>query len=270
DLPRTHYENQRWVLFNLDSPLKFERKRELLSQFQAHINWTMSYRNDSDIYVPYARFVKKPNQNVNSIKILVDAFMNKTREIAWFVNDCSTASRRENYVKELGKYSQVDIYGICGQFSCPTNGELNCFKLLDFNYKFYLSFEDSLCKDYVTENLYEILSLNVIPIIFGSADYKSLLPQNSYIDALAFKDPFNLSNYLRKISTDQSLIRSYLEWKQNFNIYINDFYFCNLCDKLNANEIKGNRSMKISTVKRNLVKWFYDESHCTFWSQHYI
>ena len=48
----------------------------------------------------------------------------------------------------------IDRYG-----KCTAGGDCDntCFKNLGTKYKFYLSFENSLCKDYVTEKLWRIL-----------------------------------------------------------------------------------------------------------------
>ena len=59
---------------------------------------------------------------------------------------------------------RVDIYGKCGLGAVPKNNPIS--PLLE--YKYYLSFENSLCKEYVTEKFYKVLKLPVIPIVRGA------------------------------------------------------------------------------------------------------
>ena len=78
---------------------------------------------------------------------------NKTKMVAWFVSNCNAASGRDAYATELAKHIDVDIYGACGKLRCD-RGNRKCFKMLKENYKFYLSFENNNCKDYITEKVY--------------------------------------------------------------------------------------------------------------------
>lgn len=59
-----------------------------------------------------------------------------------------------HYARELSKYIQVDIYGTCGSLRCPRSQSQACFDMLDEDYKFYLAFENSNCKDYITEKFF--------------------------------------------------------------------------------------------------------------------
>ena len=110
------------------------------------------------------------------------AALAKPRLVAWMVSSCETPSRREDYVRELQKYIAVDIFGKCGNRTCGAWNSKECNGFLEQGYKFYLSFENSLCRDYVTEKFYRQLGLDIVPVVRGGANYSQLAPPGSYID----------------------------------------------------------------------------------------
>ena len=84
-------------------------------------------------------------------------------KIAWLVSHCHTTSDREGYVKKLHNYMEVEIYGKCG-ITCTTD---NCLDFVSENHLFLISFENSMCRDYVTEKLFSTMKKNIIPIVLG-------------------------------------------------------------------------------------------------------
>jgi alpha-1,3-fucosyltransferase len=85
-------------------------------------------------------------------------------------------------------------------------------------YRFYLSFENSLFPDYVTERLYRALSRDTIPIVLGGSDYLSYLPAGSYVDILDFDHPQNLAKYLLQLMTNDILYLNHFWLKRQYFI----------------------------------------------------
>jgi hypothetical protein len=135
DMPHYHLNNQKWTLYNWEPPCN--TPVDMLEPLGDNINWTLSYRRDSDIFVPY-REVYKCNKSSKTKY----SFEGKKKSIAWFVSNCDSESKREVYVKELQKYIDVDVYGKCGPLECHNNN--SCYEMMAQNYKFYLSFENSV------------------------------------------------------------------------------------------------------------------------------
>ena len=73
--------------------------------------------------------------------------------------------------------------------------------MIQNNYKVCLPFEGSLCKDYMSENVFDILLYDVIPVVYDAAEYQRILPQNSYINALDYR-PSSERCVLRKTEQD--------------------------------------------------------------------
>jgi glycoprotein 3-alpha-L-fucosyltransferase len=117
-------------------------------------NWTATYRRDSTLNAPYYKFASY--ENAELIKRSTRNYaLGKTKKVAWFVSNCQAVNGRMNYANELAKYIDVDIYGKCGKLRCSRKQhDDKCVKLLNKDYKFYLSFENSHCKDYITEKFF--------------------------------------------------------------------------------------------------------------------
>ena len=195
-----------------------KRLRTLPKDF---INISMTYRLDSHIVVPYILTHKLPShqrRNTSEIYQKAQSFPKK-KMVAWFVSHCKTSSDRESYVKELQKYIDVDIYGACGPLKCSretVGNPSDCYSMLERDYKFYLSFENSICKDYVTEKLETILHHFIVPVTLGGANYSQVAPPHSFINALDFESPRKLAEYLNFLDKNSSEYLKYFQWKSGY------------------------------------------------------
>jgi len=96
----------------------------------------------------------------------------------------------------------------------------------------------------VTEKFFSILQQDVVPVVFGSADYQAIAPNNSYINALAFSSPAKLAEYLHLLDGNEELYLDYLEWKSDYSVeagveQMARHGFCDLCAKLNRKDEPG-------------------------------
>ncbi|KAK4006477.1 hypothetical protein OUZ56_011631 [Daphnia magna] len=189
---------------------------------------------------------------------------NKTRQVVWMASHCHTVSLREKYVNRLSKFISVDVYGDCGELTCERNhthwlSDPSCYNILESKYKFYLSFENSMCKDYVTEKFFEILKRNIIPVVYGLANYSQIAPIHSYINALDYT-PRKLAQYLKTLETNEKLYNQYFWWKNHYRVeagveQMARHGFCDLCKKLHQ---------EINSTKyyQELVSEWHPDTQC--------
>ncbi|XP_059162579.1 glycoprotein 3-alpha-L-fucosyltransferase A-like [Physella acuta] len=214
----------------------------------------MTYRVDSDIFTPYSRLAFKP-QPLNERPNYREIARNKTRSVMWLSGHCLVESKRYEYIKEMKKYIDVDVRGACGKYC---DEEPPCMESLTPTYKFYLSFENSLCQDYVTEKFFKLFrkGTHVVPVVRGKVDYEKYFPENTFINAANFRTAKDLALFLLKLGSD---IESYSKYLEHIDLYREtDDYFksagCTLCKALNTK--------KIEPKVYNVREWFVGGSQC--------
>jgi Glycosyltransferase family 10 (fucosyltransferase) C-term len=87
-------------------------------------------------------------------------------------------------------------------------------RLLETSYKFYLSFENSLCDDYVTEKFFRVSRLDVVPVVLGVADYTQWMPPGTFVDVREFRSPKQLADFLRRLDGDDEAYMEILRRKR--------------------------------------------------------
>ncbi|KAH6944075.1 hypothetical protein HPB50_001679 [Hyalomma asiaticum] len=259
DLPRYRTKFQRWVYWNMEAPPN-SRARQMF-RIRDVFNWTYTYRLDSDVPHPY--FSVRPCGRHSTApqpegKRTLSTH-NRSKLVAWVVSNCRTSSRREDYVAELRKHVTVDTFGSCGNLKCPRREE--CFARLAERYYFYLSLENAVCPDYVTEKLYNALHYGMVPVVMGTFS-DSLVPPGSYIDALKFTSPEHLAGYLKELASTPSRYEAYFAWKKKYEIVRHAFMdHCMLCDALSAAGPEKRKGYD------DIVEWWHGSgSICKQWN----
>lgn len=185
----------------------------------------------------------------------VEDIQKRSKKIAWFVSHCGVANKREELARKISEHMHVDIYGKCGNLVCSSKTIRECYDLMESNYKFYLSFENSLCKEYVSEKLFFVLQRDIVPIVYGGADYNKIAPPHSVIDVAKYNTVEALADYLRYLDENPKEYLKYFEWKKYF---ISDTNFlptiCQLCQKLNE--------PRKTIIYEDVVAWWNYSGYC--------
>jgi alpha-1,3-fucosyltransferase len=270
---------QRFIFFTAESPDSIIKSLPDIISMKHYFNWTMSYRLNSDIRLLYGRIEPKTivPKTEETIRELIKEthqpsaknFANKkTLLVVWMASHCKTPGLRETYIRKLSTFIQVDIYGRCGNLSCPRNkthsySNPTCYDLLEAKYKFYLSFENSICEDYVTEKFFEIMKRDMVPIVYGGAKYSDIAPPHSYIDATQYT-PEGLAHYLKLLDANDKLYNEYFWWKGHYEVHAGVEQmarngFCDLCKKLHQDQ-------NVTKYYSELITEWHPKTKCKYFT----
>lgn len=232
---------QRWVYFTSETPKNSEFGSV---PFNGLFNWTMTYKADSDLFLPYLQYRKlkakdkRPNPNINHAE-------NRTGIAAWLVGNCNFEFRL-NFAHLLSQFTDVFVGGGCrDQFRKNLNCTRWCSLETLLQYKFYLSFENGICTDYITEKYWRYLERGLVPVVLGGANYSNpkLAIPGSFIDASKFKSVKELGLYLNYLDKNDNAYNEYFKWKQKYKIWhppkgdwpFESYFLCKLCGMSNRN-----------------------------------
>ncbi|KAL6487989.1 hypothetical protein MHYP_G00046150 [Metynnis hypsauchen] len=238
---------QRWIWLHAESPTNTKKIPGLENLF----NLTLGYRRDADISVRNLLTISKtPNKEFELPK--------KDKLACWFVSNIDPntgAGTRMKYYEELSKHIKVNIYG-----------KMNGSRLKDEDYyptmascKFYLSFENSLHKDYITEKFNGPLSVGTVPVVLGASreNCEQFAPGDSFIHVNDFPDASALAQYLLQLDKDDKAYRRYFDWRKHISatphlVIVNqEFipYICHACEYIGRH--------KEYKQAHDIYKWYF-------------
>lgn len=240
---------QKWIWMNYESPTNTPD----LARFEGIFNLTLSYRIDSDIFLPYGFLI--PN-GVRSASRNSDQYLRtplasevlRPRLLAWVVSNWHTSHRRVAFFQQLQRHLQVDVYGRVGQ---PLAGGV--VELLR-EYQFYLALENSEHTDYITEKLWNPIKAGAIPVVLGPTrkNYERFLPPEAFIHVDDFASARELAQYLLVLRRRPELLMSHLGWRGNYWVHRPAFWSEHYCTACKA--VRSSRGR--TAVVKDLARWF--------------
>ncbi|XP_053710516.1 alpha-(1,3)-fucosyltransferase 7-like [Synchiropus splendidus] len=223
-LPRP--QGQRWVWMSLESPPHNGNVKQYVNIF----NLTMSYRRDSDISIPYGELVPNPNPGKD---LDLDLLENKTHLACWLVSNYRTGHKRTAVYQQLKSMVPIKVYGRWSGNPLSPSEKLPTLQRCWF----YLAFENSQAKDYITEKLWDNSYLaGTVPVVLGAplADYKAVAPPHSFIHVDEFASLKDLGEYLKELVKDKKRYREYFNWRKDWKVTMNKDWrkrLCTVCSK---------------------------------------
>lgn len=241
---------QAWIWLNHESPTHTPN----LSRFDGVFNLTMSYRADSNIFLPYGYLVPRGHVNEGGAAPCAPPASHLPRPnlLAWVVSHWSESHARVAFYYELIRHVNIDVYGDVGE---PLPREEGSVVRVVRQYQFYLSLENSQHTDYITEKLWNALLAGAIPVVLGPPreNYERFLPPQAFIHVDDFSTVRELAQYLLTAWGNQELLRHHLDWIDRYSVYQPEFWAEHYCTACKA--VKESRGR--TTMVKDLKQWFH-------------
>ncbi|NXS13223.1 FUT7 fucosyltransferase, partial [Neodrepanis coruscans] len=202
-LPKEKPPGQNWVWVSLESP----SNSRALGEWNQTFNWVMTYRQDSDIFIPYGKLVAKQSATVN--------IPTKTNLVSWVISNYHRTQKRAEVYKNLSRYLHVNVYGKANKKPLCND----CLLQITSKSKFYLAFENSIHRDYITEKLWRnSLLAGTVPVVLGPprANYEKFIPADSFIHVDDFSSLEELATFLKTMNF--SRYQQFFAWQRRFSV----------------------------------------------------
>jgi hypothetical protein len=178
-------------------------------EFMGQFDITMTYRRDATIWCAYfdpdlaVRLLTPPQPKTEAAPAV------------YFTSNPFERSGRNLYVIKLMKRIGVDCYGrmLRNRELREDRGRETKLTVIA-RYKFTLAFENSICRDYVTEKFFDPLVAGSVPVYLGAPNVNEFAPaEDCFIDVTNFAGPAALAAYLASLAADERAYARYLAWK---------------------------------------------------------
>lgn len=251
--PEPRPRAQKWIWMNYESPAHTPG----LWRFEGIFNLTMTYRTDSDIFLPYGYLIPRgrrakglQNRYARPLHVLSRSLL-RPRLVAWVISNWSESQARVAFYYQLRRYLQVDVFGRAGR-PLPA-GSGNVVRLVS-RYQFYLALENSPHTDYITEKLWNAVLAGAVPVVLGPSrqNYERFLPPEAFIHVDDFPTVRALARYLLMLKRNPIQLKRHLDWRGSYSVHQPSFWaehYCTIC-----RVVKKTRGK--TKVVNDLALWF--------------
>lgn len=247
---------QKWIWMNYESPTHTAR----LWRFEGVFNLTMSYRTDSDIFLPYGYLTPREGKDKGLINRYAQprytpprAHLTRPRLAAWVISNWSESQARVAFYYQLRRYITVDVFGRGARPLPEDSGGSSVVRLVR-RYLFYLALENSQHTDYITEKLWNAVLAGAIPVVLGPGrqNYERFLPPEAFIHVDDFPTVRGLAQYLLMLRRNPVQLKRHLDWRWSYSVHQPTFWAQHYCAACRA----VRRSRGRTNVVRDLTHWF--------------
>lgn len=239
---------QKWIWMNFESPTHTRNLR----QFEGLFNLTMSYRTDSDIFLPYG-YLLPHHHGAYGLTLRVPSHQRpRPRLLAWVISNWSESQARVIFYRQLSRYVHVDVFGRAG-LPLPVGGGNSLVRTVK-RYLFYLALENSQHTDYITEKVWNALLAGAVPIVLGPTreNYERFLPSEAFIHVDDFPTVRTLVQYLMLLRRSPTHLERHLAWRRTYKVHMPAFWAEHYCAACRA---VGKAKGRTDTVI-DLADWF--------------
>uniref|UniRef100_A0A914H319 Fucosyltransferase n=1 Tax=Globodera rostochiensis TaxID=31243 RepID=A0A914H319_GLORO len=214
-LPGGRRSEQLYVMFDLESPSHSHPQHPSPDFF----NLSMTYLADDEhnLLAPYGalrRIDRSKREHLKDIwtwQEVLTKVGRKDKMALQIASNCASHSGREAYTSELGNYMEITGYGRCFGRDC----DKMCYDAQIDRHFFYLAFENSVCRNYVTEKFWNALRQLTVPVVFSRKALKGLnIPPEAFVAADDFGTVEEMAKFLLELRFDQTRYLRFFNWTQ--------------------------------------------------------
>ncbi|KRY89360.1 CDK5 regulatory subunit-associated protein 1 [Trichinella pseudospiralis] len=256
-------DDQMFIFYSREAPPQLFAPTLGVGNFFDH---SVTYLPISWLHCPYGMVKKKKKKKGNSGEESIATSLvqpNRTRLAFWIASKCSSHSGREWLVHRLAQYVPIDTYGACGTLPLARAAfDHDRQRSLAKLYKFRIVFENTVCRNYMTERFFEALIDGSVPVVLRRADYESIAPEHSFIAADDFRSAKQLADYLNYLDKNSEQYAKYFHWTRLYSVELVRSCVCKLC--LAIKEKSGTRTRDFNNTNNNFYQWWNEENDCQY------